>query len=111
MFDRKGRLIKRIENNTRINVFKKKLLKYKNKEKESEENEIPKKQKDIAISFSESGKIDLESIGQINELLLSFEENHKDDTFKNGSLIIKDIFKDRLLNKRESGYEKFITRY
>ena len=36
------------------------MLKYKNKEKESEENEIPKKQKDIAISFSESGKIDLE---------------------------------------------------
>lgn len=65
----------------------------------------------LMIKENISGKIDLDSIKYINELLLIFEEKHKEDTFKNGTFIIKDIFKERFLNKRVNEYEKYNISY
>lgn len=64
----------------------------------------------LMIKENISGKIDLDSIKYINDLLLIFEEKHSEDTFKNGALIIKDIFRKRYLTK-ENNYEKYNTRY
>lgn len=50
------------------------------------------------IEEKEKGFIDIENIKRINDLLLLFEEKHSEDTFKSGSLIIRDIYKERVLN-------------
>lgn len=49
------------------------------------------------IKENRSGRIDMENLKVINELLLTFEEKHKEDTFKDGSLIIRDEYKKRVL--------------
>ena len=43
--------------------------------------------------------INIKNIEVINDLLLFFEDKHQDDTFKDGSLIIRDCYKERVLNK------------
>lgn len=48
--------------------------------------------------------ININSIEIINDLLLFFEEKHKDDTFKGGSLIVRDCYKRRILT-RDSEFE------
>ncbi len=50
------------------------------------------------IKEMENGFIDLENIKRINDLLLLFELKHQEDTFKDGKLIIKNIYRERLLN-------------
>lgn len=64
----------------------------------------------LMIKENISGKIDLDSISCINDLLLSFEDKYKDETLKNGSLMIKDIFKERVLNRVDE-YEKYNISY
>jgi hypothetical protein len=124
----KERLIKRIENNTRINVLKEKLLKYMNKEKESEEIEITKNKKAFAIgSFSDSGKLDLEenlnninvnnnsfdysfgesndSINKVKNLIndiSTFLNNNSGNIKDNGKIVKENIikFKPNYLNKK-----------
>ena len=91
----KERLIKRIENNTRLNVLKEKLLKYMNKEKESEEIEITKNKKGFAIdSFSYSGKLDLEeNLNDINVNNNSFDYSfgERNDSINKVKNLINDI--------------------
>lgn len=53
---------------------------------------------EVLIEENRSGRIDIKYLAVINELLIQFEKIHKDDTLKNGKLLIKDIYKDRLLN-------------
>ena len=49
------------------------------------------------IKENKSGIISLDSIRIINDILLLFEEKHREDTFKDGSLIIRDEYKNRVL--------------
>lgn len=58
---------------------------------------IFKKITEELIKENRSGRIDMENLKVINELLLTFEEKHKEDTFKDGSLIVRDEYKKRVL--------------
>ena len=62
------------------------------------DKEIFSKVREEMIKEKEKGFIDIENIKRINDLLLMFEEKHKEDTFKDGNLIIRDIYKRRVLN-------------
>ena len=48
------------------------------------------------------GKVDIEDIKRINELLLNFEEKHKDDEARNGTLLIKEEYKTKRIIKKLS---------
>ena len=50
------------------------------------------------IEENQKGFIDIENIKVINDLLLLFEEKHEEDTFKDGSLIIRDNYRERIFN-------------
>ena len=62
------------------------------------DKEIFSKVREEMIKEKEKGFIDIENIKRINDLLLMFEEKHKEDTFKDGNLIIRDIYIRRVLN-------------
>ena len=51
------------------------------------------------LDENQKRKIDMDNIKRIDELLMEFEEKHKDDTLKKGNLIIKDVYKRRLLRE------------
>lgn len=62
------------------------------------DKDIFNKIREEMIKEKEKGFIDIENIKRINDLLLLFEKKHGEDTFKDGSLIIKDIYRERFLN-------------
>lgn len=56
----------------------------------------------ILLEQVKQGKIDIEEVKRINELLLNFEEKHKDDEAKNGTLLIKEEYKTKRIIKKLS---------
>ena len=95
----KERLIVRIENNTRINILKEKLLQYTNKEKEKErgieEIETSKNRKAID-SFSDSSKFYLEEKLkdlEIKENSFNYSYGKKSDSINKVKDLINDISK------------------
>lgn len=66
---------------------------------ERHNKEIFMKIRQVLIDEIEKGIIDMDNLKRINELLLEFEMKHGEDTFKDGTLIIRDSYKERLLNK------------
>jgi hypothetical protein len=56
----------------------------------------------LLLEQVKQGKIDIEEIKRINELLLIFEEKHKDDEAKNGTLLIKEEYKTKRIIKKLS---------
>ncbi len=62
------------------------------------DKEIFNKIREEMVEEKEKGYIDINNIKRINDLLLLFETKHCDDTFKDGSLIVKNIYRERFLN-------------
>lgn len=56
----------------------------------------------LLLEQVKQGKIDIEEVKRINELLLNFEEKHKDDETKNGTLLIKEEYKTKRIIKKLS---------
>lgn len=53
----------------------------------------------LLIEENRSGRIDMDILKRIDEILCSFEEKHSEDTNNNGKLLIKDIYRDRLFRE------------
>lgn len=47
------------------------------------------------------GYIDLKILEEIDGILLEFEEQHREDTFKNGEILVRDIYRKRLIREKD----------
>ena len=51
------------------------------------------------IKENKLGYIDMDIIRKIDEILLEFEEKHREDSFKKGNLILQDVYLRRLVRE------------
>jgi hypothetical protein len=52
------------------------------------------------IKENKLGFIDMDIIRKIDEILLEFEDKHREDSFKKGNLILQDVYVRRLIREQ-----------